>query len=101
MKKYVILALMIIGLMIINGCAHNQVIEADKEMVKNCMFIGITSDTFNNPSEGRKFALDQAAKKGATHVILKITPEGKKRPGKYLVNTKFYKCSESNNSSPQ
>ena len=99
MKKYVILVLVIIGLMIINGCAHHQLIEADKQMVKNCKFVATISNSFHNPSDGREYLMGQAAKRGATHVIfslpvVKIAPVGK-RPGKYLVEINSYNCNVS------
>ena len=99
MKKYVILVLVIIGLMIINGCAHHQLVEADKQMVKSCKFIATISNSFHNPSDGREFLMDQAAERGATHVIfsppvVQTAPVGK-RPGKYLVKIKSYNCNVS------
>jgi hypothetical protein len=96
MKKYVILILAITGLMMINNCAHRQVIEANNTMVKNCTFIGTVSSSFNSPDEGKKYVMNQAAEKGATHVIIKLTAEGKKSPGKYNVSARCYQCDARN-----
>lgn len=98
MKKYVTLILITIGLILICSCAARQVIEADKAMVKNCDYIGTVSSTFKNSNEGKQYVLEQAAEKGATHAIIKITPEGKKSSGKYSVDARCYRCSESSSS---
>ena len=94
MKKYATLFLMTIGMMFLCSCAAYQVIEADKAMVKNCDYIGTVSSSFKNSDEGKKYVLEQAAEKGATHAIIKITPEGKKGSGKYSVDARCYRCSE-------
>ena len=101
MKKYLTLILIIIGLMVISSCAARQVIEADKAMVKNCDYIGTVSSTFKNSNEGKQYVLEQAAEKGATHAIIHIAPEGKKGSGKYSVDARCYRCSESNRSAAQ
>jgi len=101
MKKYATLFLITTGLMFLCSCAAYQVIEADNKMVKDCEYIATISGTFKNPSEGKTWALEQAAEKGATHAIIKTTPEGGKGAGKYKVDARCYVCSGKSNSAEQ
>ncbi len=102
MKKYVLLALVIIGLMSLNGCVpRNNLIEADENMIKNCKFVGTFDTSYYTRSGAKAFATKQAEEKGATHVIYSpiVVQSYKNGQGQYLAEVKGYKCNGSNSTS--
>jgi len=75
--RYFLFGCMVAGLVNLSGCAGTtrnlNVKEADESMVKNCKFLGTFSSSFYDHSRAMNFAIDDAAKKGATHYVVMDT----------------------------